>query len=241
MRSIFLTLGILCIFFSSCKKQEPQSEKPRIIITTDIGGDPDDQQSLVRLLLYANEFDIESLIASSSGTPGELGIDTVKDQLIRDYIDAYEKVLPNLREHDKEYPDASYLREIVKRGNPQRGMQFIGAGHDTEASAHIIEVIDREDSRKINICIWGGQTDLAQALYHVKSTRTSQEYLEFVEKMRVYDIADQDHLYGYIKTEFPELFYVLAKAPEGMDKREAVFRGMYLGGEESLTSGEWIN
>ncbi len=35
-------------------------------MTTDIGGgDPDDIQSMVRLLHYSNEFDIKAIIASS--------------------------------------------------------------------------------------------------------------------------------------------------------------------------------
>ncbi len=49
-----------------------KSDKPRLLVLTDIGGDPDDQQSMIRLMLYANEFEIEGLIASASGTPGEL-------------------------------------------------------------------------------------------------------------------------------------------------------------------------
>ena len=48
------------------------AERPRLAVLTDIGGDPDDQQSLVRLLVYANELEIEALIASAAGTRGEL-------------------------------------------------------------------------------------------------------------------------------------------------------------------------
>lgn len=40
--------------------------KPRMIVISDIGNEPDDQMSLVRLLLYSNELDIEGLIASTS-------------------------------------------------------------------------------------------------------------------------------------------------------------------------------
>ena len=47
-------------------------DRPRLFVLTDIGGDPDDQQSLVRLMVYANEFQIEGLVASAAGTPGEL-------------------------------------------------------------------------------------------------------------------------------------------------------------------------
>ena len=40
--------------------------KPRVIVISDIGNEPDDQMSLVRLLLYSNELDIEALVASTS-------------------------------------------------------------------------------------------------------------------------------------------------------------------------------
>src|ERR1043165_7041334 len=36
----------------------------RFIIETDAGGDPDDEQSLVRFLLYVNEWDVEGIIAN---------------------------------------------------------------------------------------------------------------------------------------------------------------------------------
>jgi purine nucleoside permease len=40
------------------------ASRPKVIIMTDIGQDPDDQQSLVRTLLYANSIDIRGLIAT---------------------------------------------------------------------------------------------------------------------------------------------------------------------------------
>ena len=45
------------------------ADRPRLLVLTDVGGDPDDQQSLVRLLLYANEFELEGVVATASGTP----------------------------------------------------------------------------------------------------------------------------------------------------------------------------
>ena len=44
----------------------PAAEKTRVIVLTDIGGrEPDDEQSLIRLLAYSNHFDIEALIANT--------------------------------------------------------------------------------------------------------------------------------------------------------------------------------
>ena len=73
--------------------------RPRLLVLTDIGGDPDDQQAMVRLLVHSNEFGIEGLVASASGTPGELKERVTKPQLIREQIEAYAKVLPNLHKH----------------------------------------------------------------------------------------------------------------------------------------------
>jgi hypothetical protein len=119
---LFSLIVFLASVSCSCNENTTSTiEKPRIIITTDIGGDPDDQQSMVRLLVYSNEFDIEALIATASGTPGELGVDTVKDALIRNYIAAYEKVYPNLKKHSENYPAPDHLFNVVKKGNPYRG------------------------------------------------------------------------------------------------------------------------
>jgi hypothetical protein len=239
-----------CFFLARCsgvvrgeasEQNVNRGDKPILVVTTDIGGDPDDQQSLVRLLVYSNEFDIQALIASASGTVGELGVDTVKDGLIRDYVRAYGGVHKMLLEHDQGYPDPDTLLARICKGNPHRGLEHIGEGEDTEGSERIIRIVDTAGDRLVHVAIWGGQTDLVQALWKVKHTRETSAFIEFIDQIRVYDINDQDGLYGYIREEFPELFYILAKAPEGQDKREGAYRGMYLGGDEQLTSREWID
>jgi len=218
---------------------EAQTDRPRLLITTDIGGDPDDMQSLIRLLVYANEFELEGLLASASGTPGELKEAVVRPDLIAQFVRAYGRVEENLKRHDPEYPTSKDLLSIIKAGNPNRGWSHVGKGHDTEASEWIIQKVDEEE-RPLNIAIWGGQTDVAQALWKVKSQRTKKQYRKFISKIRIYDIADQDGIFERIWAEHPGLFYILNKAPQGQDKRNAVFRGMYLGGEERLTSLEWL-
>jgi hypothetical protein len=218
------------------------AERPRLAILTDIGGDPDDQQSMVRLMVYANEFDIEALIATASGTPGELKKAITRPDLILEIVDAYGRVLPNLRKHASDWPDADALRRKVKSGNPYRGRQNIGRGHDTDGSQELTRLVDNgSPERPLNICIWGGQTDLAQALWRVKQDRSDLEFAAFVKRFRVYDIADQDGIAEWMRGEFPGMQYVLSKAPQGHDKREATFRGMYLTGDESLTGRQWVD
>jgi Protein of unknown function (DUF1593) len=242
-------MRILVCLLALAMSAQPR-EKPRLIVLTDIGGDPDDQQSMIRLMTYANEFDIEGLIASASGTPGELKKHIVRPDLIREIVEAYGKVRPNLIRHADGYPDTARLLERIKSGNPFRGVDAIGEGKDSEGSDWIISVVDRNDSRPVNITVWGGPTELAQALSRVRSERSAEEVKRFISKLRVHAIGHQDDSGPWILDNFPDLFYILSAADskdvsgspqKGVDRRQSTYRGMYLGGDESLTSREWID
>src|SRR5215213_2317936 len=45
---------------------DPYTSTPRLVVLTDIANEPDDQMSMVRLLVYSNQFDIEGLVATTS-------------------------------------------------------------------------------------------------------------------------------------------------------------------------------
>ncbi|MGA1238414.1 MAG: DUF1593 domain-containing protein [Limisphaerales bacterium] len=123
---------------------------------------------------------------------------------------------------------------------PQRGQNAISPSQDTPGSNWIIQCLQKPDSRPLNIAIWGGQTDLAQALWRIRQDSSKDHLASILQRTRVFDIADQDGLASWIQTEFPELFYILSSAPEGADRREAAFRGMYLDGDIHTTSCEWL-
>lgn len=217
------------------------ADRPRLLVLTDIGGDPDDQQSLVRLMVYSNEFEIEGLIASAAGTPGELKQAVTRPDLIRQVVEAYGKVRPNLVRHAAGWPETSALLARIKSGNPERGRPHIGPGHDTEGSRWIVDRVDAgAPARPLHVAVWGGQTDLAQALWAVRATRGPAGLEAFAARLRVFDINDQDRIATWMRTEFPGLHYILAQAAPGRDKREGTYRGMYLTGDESLTSRQWI-
>jgi len=237
----------LALFFfgigigAACAEEPPDGGRPRLAVLTDIGGDPDDLQSLVRLMVYANAFEIEALIASASGTRGELKQAITQPDLIRSTVRAYGEVLPNLKRHADGWPTVEHLMSVIKSGNPQRERAHIGEGHDTEGSRFLAERIDAgTPERPLNISIWGGQTDFAQAMWRVKDERGAEGFAAFVKKFRVYDINDQDGIADWMRGVFPGMHYLLAKAEAGRDKREGSYRGMYLTGDELLTSREWI-
>lgn len=217
------------------------TDKPRLVVLTDIGGDPDDRQSMIRLMTYANEFDIEGLIASSTHPEGRPDTHHTRADLIRRIVEAYGQVQPSLRAHDPQYPEADKLLAVIRSGSVPRGLDGVGDSCDTEASELIIDVVDRGDSRPVNLTFWGGQADFAQALWRVRADRGAEGLKTFVARLRVYDIGDQDGIQPWIMEQFPGLFYILNKAPNGLDTRLGTYPGMYLEGDESLTSRDWID
>ena len=127
---------------------------PRVIVVSDIGNEPDDQMSLVRLLLYSNELDIEGLIATTSTWQKN----AIHPETMRALIAAYGQVRPNLLLHAKGWPEASQLAAGVYAGQTAYGMAATGSGKSSEGAQAIVRAMEGDDSRPVWICLWGGQT-----------------------------------------------------------------------------------
>src|SRR3954470_6228004 len=97
-------LCVLCVFAAAAFAAEPA--RLRLIVETDAGGDPDDEQSLVRFLLYANEWDVEGIIANRPKARDGENKNPVRDGLgiVRRQLAAYGEVQPKLILHDTRYP-----------------------------------------------------------------------------------------------------------------------------------------
>ncbi|MEX2514387.1 MAG: nucleoside hydrolase-like domain-containing protein [Cyclobacteriaceae bacterium] len=211
-------------------------EKPQIIILTDIGGDTDDEQSLSRFLHYADQFDIKGLCSTSRLGHGQ----DIKPELIRAQIQAYREVYPNLILHSKDFPDPDFLNSLVKSGLGNQ--KELGEGWDTEASEHIIKVVD-ESQNKVHIPVWGGLRELAQALWKVKQTRNEQELKAFSHKIQVHAIGDQDRHRDYILNEFKEVTFIangFAWYGSAGVRELSAFRGMYMTGDVSRQNAVWV-
>ncbi len=204
---IFLLLVIAGLF--SFTVLVPASEKPRIVILSDISGhdEPDDYQSFIRFLLYSNEFDVEGII----GTGSVFGPDRGDIEHFNTIIDAYGEIRNNLLLHKEGFPAVDELKSVVRSG--QRGtigMAGVGNGKNTPGSDLIIEALLRDDSRPLWVTIWGATGTLAQALWDIKNNRgfSESEINETISKLRVYDIAGQDNAGGWITNTFPDIFYI---------------------------------
>ena len=205
MRTIFSLIVVSVMLFSQSLGAQ-SNQQNRVIILTDIEADPDDTQSLVRLLLYSNQIDIKGLIATTSCWHKK----RVDPESITKVIQAYGKVQPNLTKHEAGFPDAETLLMKVKQGIAKYGMLGVGDGKDSQGSDWIIKVLEEKDERPLWISIWGGANTLAQALYKIKNTKTETEANKLIAKIRVYTISDQDDSGIWIRNNFPDLFYIVS-------------------------------
>lgn len=185
--------------------------KPRVINTTDLGADPDDEQSMVRQLVSSNEFDIEGLIVTTSCWKKAQSNTAMLDKI----VDAYAKVYPNLKIHAPGYCHPDYFRSISVLGQTGYGMADVGSGKDSPGSELIIQAVDKDDPRPVWVMGWGGMNTVAQAIWKVRETRTPDQLIEFLSKLRLFDILGQDDAGAWIAKNFPDVFYIRATGVYG--------------------------
>jgi Cellulose-binding Sde182, nucleoside hydrolase-like domain/Cellulose-binding protein Sde0182, C-terminal domain len=218
--------------------------KPRLFVLTDIGNEPDDQMSLVRLLLYSNEIDIEGLVATTSTWQR----DKVQPQMLLDVIHAYGEVQPNLLKHSRDYPAAASLESRVAAGPPAYGLAGIQTGLSSGAAA-LLAAAGRQDARPLWITVWGGANTLAEALRTLRATRPA-ELETIIRRLRVYSVSDQDDAGPWIRREFPQLFYIVKPStPDSGEYGTATWTGIsgdvfYAnceGADPSLVTNQWLD
>lgn len=193
----FLLLTFLSSVIISSGSNAVASEKNnkiRVIVTSD--GEIDDECSMVRFLLYANEWDIEGIITTSSQYHW-YGHKWAGNDWLDRYLNAYEEVYPNLIKHDKEYPSPQYLKSVNLLGNiaSEGEMDEVTAG-----SQHIVKVLlDESDSRPVWIQAWGGTNTIARALKTIQENHP-EKMQDVADKLRFFFIWEQDSTYqSYIK------------------------------------------
>jgi hypothetical protein len=233
---IFLVALLACALTVVPAGAATGAEKPRLLVLTDISNEPDDEESLVRLLVYANEFDIEGLIATTSVWLRN----KTRPDIIHRSIEAYGKVRDNLERHAPGYPSAPYLSSIVKNGSTEFGMAGVGEGKTSEGAQFLIQLADRPDPRPLWVSVWGGANTLAQALWQVKYSRSAEELAKFVSKLRVYTISDQDNAGRWLRITFPDLYYIVSPSTvDGAEYYLATWTG--ISGDRHYRNGPFEN
>ena len=242
MRTLRILAALLLSFapaIPTCAAGVPGAslpEKNRLVVLTDVGADPDDTMSLVRLMLYSNEIDIEGIVATTSVWKRT----SVSPELVERVLGAYEKVRPNLLLHEPGYPEASALRALVKTGLPKYGMEGVGENCDSEGSAWIVRTLEKEDPRPLWVAVWGGANTLAQALYRIEKTHTPEETARLVGKLRVYTISDQDDSGPWMRRTFPALFIIASPGDDYGSSTWIAINSEIEGIDNRTVSNAWL-
>ena len=192
------------------------SERTRIIVTTD--PELDDLNSMLRLLLYANEIELVGLIYSSSqhhyaGDP-ERGITPFRwppsgaRGHIDQALDAYEQVYSNLVIHDSGYPTPEHLRALVRVGN----IADVGDMLRPSPGSDLIAQVLLDDEPGIVVCqAWGGLNTIGRALKTIEERfATSPEWDVIWSRVTARTVltswGEQDDAFtSYIRPNWPEL------------------------------------
>ena len=211
MKKIMICMLLLMPLTVWAAKNE---QKPRLVVCTDIAPadvEPDDMESMVRLMAYADCFEIEALITSVGWNCDPYP--TVWAEYLTRVIEAYRQDVPKLmrRSGQKKFlsignengrqrlgywPSADYLKGRAVMGSIHGGIKSIGEGNDSPGSDLLIRLADEDDQRPIYVAAWGGANTLAQAIWRVKQTRSADDVKRFVRKFRLFTITDQDMQYS---------------------------------------------
>tara|TARA_R110002096_G_scaffold9533_1_gene37560 strand:- start:69178 stop:70674 length:1497 start_codon:yes stop_codon:yes gene_type:complete len=207
LSKIFCFFGLILISFIN----QAQVSKHRLIILADMGNEPDEEQQMMHMLMYSNEFDLEGLIAVSGKYLHDKHRLVERQRLYPDLfmnlINGYEKVVENLKTHAKGWPEPDYLKSIVASGQPGYGMDDVGEGNSTAGSKLLIKAFEKEDSRLIYIVVNAGSNTLTQALNDYKSAHTESDLLKVLKKLRVFENGAQDNAGAWICANYPEIHW----------------------------------
>lgn len=229
----FLFVGLIAFAINAQQPRAPETTpnvKPRVVITAD--PELDDNNSLIRAVLYSTDFKIEGLVYASSqfhwkgdgkGTTQYIaGREYTRiglcpctswrfdpdEHFIDNIVDAYAKVYPNLKIHDLNYPNPAELKSKIKWGN----VEFDGDySQDTDGSNLIKSLLLDNQPGPLYVTAQGGESTIARALKSIHDQYANTPQWDTIrnkvsEKLIILPSGDQDNTYArYIEPNWPEV------------------------------------
>lgn len=206
-----------------------EHQKPRTVLMLD--PELDDQNTLIRYLLYSDHFQTEGLIYQSSifhwkgdgkGTAfagnsehTRLGYGPQTNwrwdegtRFMEEAVEIYASVYQNLSVHSDGYPDPDDLRAKIFEGN----VEFPGdMSKDSPGSNHIKSLMLDEKPGKLYLLTGAGQSTIGRALKSIEeqykaTDQWEQIYRHICSKVIIQSFADQDGVYPeYIGPNWPDI------------------------------------
>jgi len=189
--------------------------QPRIVVSTDIGGsDPDDYQSMVHLLMYADSFRIMGLISSPPGAGRKQHI----EEVIAAYAHDYGKLSTQ-----STFPTPEYLLSVTRQGATAPQSRDVPDSL-SDGARSLIEKALESTREPLWVLVWGSMTDVAQAVHHRSDIKAN---------IRVYSIGSwntvqDEKARNYLFNHHSDLWWI---------ENNTSFRGMYMGGDTTQNMG----
>jgi len=227
---ITLALVTGSVVVASAQRPKNSPAKPRVVITAD--PELDDNNTIIRAILYSSDFKIEGLIYVSSqfhwtgdgkGTTQyirgreytRMGLCpctswrfSPNERFIDNVVDAYAKAYPNLKVHDPDYPTPAYLKSKIKWGNVEFDGDF---SKDTDGSNLIKSLLLDDQPGPLYVTAQGGESTIARALKSIydqygNTPRWNEIREKVSRKLVIIPSGDQDGTGGgYIKPNWPHV------------------------------------
>lgn len=212
----------------------PRDRRPRVVVTTD--PELDDLNSMLRLLLYSNEIQIEGLVYASSqfhySGDASAGVAPHRwprpgDRLhIDQAVDQYEKVYDVLRRHADGYPEPDALRSLIAHGNTAICGDF---SSDTPGSELIRRVLLDDRPGPVFLGLWAGPSTVARALKAIEEQWSDSPewpalHARISAKAIITGFGEQDPSFSeYIRPHWPDIeFRQVATSAWGYGARRSV-------------------
>jgi hypothetical protein len=199
----------------------------RVLVSTDLGGDPDDIQSLYRLIHYSDVLKIEG-ITSCTGPGSQPSAD-----LIRHWIHRVDVEHLRANGHTELMTEEDLLDSVVQ-GTITAGAP--GPGKGTEGSRKIDERAKVDSAEILWIPVWGSITDVAQALYDAPeiAPRIRINYIGSSNTEK--DPKARDWVYRFMAEQCPDLWWIENGVLPKLSRD--TFRGVY---QTGVQDAEWGN
>lgn len=236
-KECILLLAIITLL--SCHSVEqaasPIATTYDIVIDTDLGGDPDDIQSLFRALHYTDVLKIKGILSTPDVDNPNHPWDTIANtEVIKHWIMRVD--LDHLRKmgHQALMPEADVLNVVYAgvrgKGPPERGRA-------TEGTRHLIETAKKyTPDNPLWVLVWGAMTSVAQALYDAPDIAPNIRIYSIGSSNTITDSLSRQFVYNFMANQFPQLWWIEnGVLPKWSGE---TFRGVYLGGNQQ---GGWSN
>jgi len=228
--SAIFSLGLA---ISGCNTNSDTRSTFDVIIDTDLGGDPDDIQSLFRAVHYSDILKIRGIVSTPRGKDSKHYQDSVNNtEIIEHWIKRID--VDHLRKNGYEQlMTQENLLSVIKEGRQNPG--YPSVDHSTEGSQWIISTA-REYSKEdpLWILVWGSITTTAQALYDAPDIADKIRIYYIGTSNTVYDPGSRDFIFDFMQNTYTDLWWIeCGILPKGSHETQ---RGIYQSG---LQDGEW--